>query len=89
MTRTKSTIPFHNLVFSDDLPKPRDIEKRLTNFLKTTREKAQRAEIEAGRMTDDVSGDRGRLARVTCICPGRAALAAVSSAKNSAHWRVN
>ena len=27
--------------------------KRLTNFLKTTREKAQRAEIAAGRMTDD------------------------------------
>ncbi|WP_299741144.1 hypothetical protein [uncultured Roseobacter sp.] len=53
MTRTKSTIPFHHLIFHDDLPKLRDVEKRLTNFLKASREKAQRAEIKAGRMTDD------------------------------------
>ena len=53
MTRSQTTIPFHNLTFHDDLPKLRDVEKRLTNFLTTTREKAQRAEIEAGRMTDD------------------------------------
>ena len=53
MTRSQTTIPFHNLTFHDDLPKLRDVEKRLTNFLKATREKAQRAEIEAGRMTDD------------------------------------
>ena len=53
MTRSQTIIPFHSLTFHDDLPKLRDVEKRLTNFLKTTREKAQRAEIEAGRMTDD------------------------------------
>jgi len=53
MTRSQSTIPFHNLTFHDDMPKQRDVEKRLNAFLKTIRESAQRAEIEAGRMTDE------------------------------------
>lgn len=53
MTGTQSIIPFHNLLFSDELPKLRDVEKRLTTFLRTTREQAQRIEIEAGRMTDE------------------------------------
>ena len=53
MTRVQSNIPFHNLKFHDELPKPRDIETRLATFLKTTRETAQRVEIEAGRMTDE------------------------------------
>ena len=53
MTRSRTTIPFHDLTFHDDLPKLRDVEKRLKAFLKTTRETAQRAEIEAGRMTDE------------------------------------
>jgi hypothetical protein len=38
MTTTQSIIPFHSLVFSHDLPKLRDVEKRLRTFLKTTRE---------------------------------------------------
>ena len=53
MTRSQTTIPFHNPTFHDDLPKLRDVEKRLANFLKTSREKAQRAEIEASCMTND------------------------------------
>jgi len=53
MTRSQSIIPFHGLVFSDELPKLRDVEKRLRTFLKTTREQAQRIEIAAGRMTDE------------------------------------
>lgn len=53
MTRSQSTIPFHNLKFHDDIPKLRDVEKRLNAFLKTIRETAQRPEIEAGRMTDE------------------------------------
>lgn len=53
MTQSQSTIPFHNLTFHDDLPKRRDVETRLTKFLRTTRENAPRVEIEAGRMTDD------------------------------------
>lgn len=53
MPRSHSTISFHNLTFHDDLPKLRDVEKRLRALLKTTREAAQRAEIEAGRMADE------------------------------------
>lgn len=53
MTRAQSKIPFHNLKFHDELPKPRDIETRLATFLKTTRETAQRVEIEAGRVIDE------------------------------------
>ena len=53
MPRSQSTIPFHNLTFHDDMPKQRDVEKRLDAFLKTIREAAQRVEIEAGRMKDE------------------------------------
>ena len=53
MTKAQSKIPFHNLNFHDELPKPRDIETRLATFLRATRETAQRVEIEAGRMTDE------------------------------------
>ena len=53
MTTTQSTISFHNLVFSDDLPKLRDVEKRLRTFLKTTRERAESLELGAGRMEDE------------------------------------
>ena len=53
MTQSQSKIPFHNLTFHDDLPKLRDVEARLKAFLKTTRERVQRIEIEAGRMADE------------------------------------
>ncbi len=53
MTTAQSTIPFHKRTFSDDLPKLRDVEKRLTSFLKTTCERAESTEIEAGRMEDE------------------------------------
>ncbi|MDC1297536.1 AAA family ATPase [Octadecabacter sp.] len=53
MTQSQSKIPGHNLTFHDDLPKLRDVEARLKAFLKTTRERVQRIEIEAGRMADE------------------------------------
>ena len=53
MTQSQSKIPFHDLTFYDDLPKLRDVEARLKTFLKTARERAQRIEIEAGRMTEE------------------------------------
>lgn len=53
MTQSQSKIPFHNLTFHDDLPKLRDVETRLKVFLKTIREKTQRAEIEAGQKTEE------------------------------------
>ncbi|SMX42254.1 hypothetical protein [Octadecabacter ascidiaceicola] len=53
MTQSQSKIPFHDLTFYDDLPKLRDVEARLKAFLKTTRERVQPIEIEAGRMADE------------------------------------
>ncbi|MDO6734228.1 AAA family ATPase [Octadecabacter sp. 1_MG-2023] len=53
MTQSQSKIPFHNLTFYDDLPKMRDVEARLKTFLETTRRRAQRIEIEAGRMAEE------------------------------------
>jgi hypothetical protein len=53
MIQSQSKIPFHDLTFYDDLPKLRNIEARLKAFLKATRERVQRIEIEAGRMADE------------------------------------
>ncbi|WP_106745079.1 AAA family ATPase [Yoonia maritima] len=53
MTNSQSKIPFHNLTFYDDLPKLGDVEARWKKFLKATRDAAQRAEIEAGRIAED------------------------------------
>ena len=53
MTQSQSKIPFHDLTFYDELPKLRDVETRLKVFLKNIREKTQRAEIEAGRKTEE------------------------------------
>ncbi|MEP4198822.1 MAG: hypothetical protein ABJL99_24625 [Aliishimia sp.] len=53
MTQSQSKISFHNLTFHDDLSKLRDVESRLQAFLKTSREKTLRAEIEAGGKTED------------------------------------
>ncbi len=53
MTRSQTTIPFHNLNFHDDLPKLREVEARLKNCLTSIRERAQDAEVEAGRMMED------------------------------------
>lgn len=53
MTQSQSKIPFHNLTFYDDLPKMRDVEARLKTFLESTRKRAQRIEIETGRMAEE------------------------------------
>ena len=53
MTRSQSKIPFHNLTFHDELPKLREVEKRLKTCLETIRQRAQDGEIKAGRMTEE------------------------------------
>ncbi|WP_412550739.1 AAA family ATPase [Shimia sp. MIT910701] len=53
MTKSQSKIPFHDLTFYDDLPKMRDVEARLKTFLEATRKRAQRIEIEAGRLAEE------------------------------------
>ena len=53
MTRSQSKIPFHNLTFYDEVPKLREVEKRLKTCLETLRQRAQEGEIKAGRMTEE------------------------------------
>lgn len=53
MTRSQTTIPFHDLTFIDDLAKLCDVEARWKNFLKEVRRSAQAADLEAGRITED------------------------------------
>ena len=57
MTRSQSTIPFHNLIFIDDVAKLRDVEMRWKDFLKRIRKKAQDADLKAGRITEDDAVD--------------------------------
>ncbi|MEJ6390577.1 AAA family ATPase [Gymnodinialimonas ulvae] len=53
MTRSQTTIPFHDLTFIDDVAKLRDVEARWTSFLKEIRRRAQAADLEAGRIMED------------------------------------
>ena len=57
MTRSRSTIPFHNLTFIDDMAKLCDIEERWKIFLKRVRQQAQDADPEAGKITEDDAMD--------------------------------
>ncbi|MEM7710052.1 MAG: hypothetical protein AAF264_04745 [Pseudomonadota bacterium] len=53
MTRSQSTIPFHELNFIDDARKLYDVEARWRKFLKHIRKKAQDAALQAGTITED------------------------------------
>ncbi|MCK8482978.1 AAA family ATPase [Aliiroseovarius sp. S2029] len=53
MTRATTTIPFHDLTFIDDIAKLRDVEARWKTFLKRIRQKAQVADLETGKITEE------------------------------------
>lgn len=53
MTRSTTTIPFHDLTFIDDISKLRDVEARWKTFLKRIRENAQEADLAAGKITEE------------------------------------
>lgn len=53
MTRCTTTIPFHNLIFMDDIAKLRDVEERWTKYLKRFRREAQEADLTAGKITEE------------------------------------
>ncbi|MEL6464377.1 MAG: hypothetical protein AAFQ58_05350 [Pseudomonadota bacterium] len=53
MSRSHSTIPFHDLKFLDDVPSLRSVEERFRKFLKMTRKAAQEKAVAQGRMTHD------------------------------------
>lgn len=53
MTRSQTTIPFHDLTFIDDVAKLRDVEARWKSFLREIRRSAQTADLQAGRITED------------------------------------
>lgn len=53
MTRSTTTIPFHDLTFLDDLPKLRDVEDRRKKFLRMIRRERQNAELDAGQITEE------------------------------------
>jgi len=49
MTRFQSKIPFYDLTCYDEVPKLREVEKRLKTCLETMRQRAQDVEIKAAR----------------------------------------
>ncbi len=53
MSRSHSTIPFHELKFLDDVPSLRSVEERFRKFLKRTRKAAQELAVAQGQMTED------------------------------------
>ncbi|MEL7281500.1 MAG: AAA family ATPase [Pseudomonadota bacterium] len=53
MSRTHSTIPFHDLKFLDDVPSLRSVEERYRKFLKKIRKAAQEKAVAQGRITED------------------------------------
>ncbi|HBS48768.1 MAG TPA: peptidase [Rhodobacteraceae bacterium] len=53
MTRSTTTIPFHDLNFIDHIPAVREVEERLKKFLRRLRKERQDAAHEAGLITED------------------------------------
>ncbi|MEJ6404049.1 hypothetical protein [Yoonia sp. 2307UL14-13] len=53
MSRSNSTIPFHDLKFLDDVPSLRGVEERYRKFLKRTRKAGQERAVAEGRMGED------------------------------------
>lgn len=53
MTRSHSIIPFHDLVFHDEMPRPHAVEERLRKSLRAYRLTRQELEIEEGRLSPD------------------------------------
>ncbi|MFC3117791.1 AAA family ATPase [Jhaorihella thermophila] len=53
MTRSTTTIPFHDLTFVDDIPKLRNVEDRLHRFLRGLRRERQDRDHEAGKISED------------------------------------
>ncbi|SHF02261.1 ATPase family associated with various cellular activities (AAA) [Ruegeria intermedia] len=72
MTRSTTTIPFHDLTFVDDIPKLRDVDARLQKFLRTIRRQKQDEGHAAGKISEDdlvssyeliMDSDRARIKR--------------------------
>ena len=53
MTRSTTTIPFHNLTFIDGAATLRDVEERWRASLKRIRREVQEAAFEAGKITEE------------------------------------
>ena len=70
MTRSRSTMPFHNLTFIDDMAKLRNIEGRWKTFLKRVRQQAQDADPEAAKIAE---GESDRIEQMNAEVKRRAA----------------